>query len=347
VVNYRDKLVEGMVANNYEREFAERVFKQIQGFGDYGFPESHAASFAKLVYVSAWIKCHYPAAFACALLNSQPMGFYQPAQIVTDARNHGVVVLPPDVNRSQWDNTLESGRLRLGFRQIAGFAATDAKTLLAARGDGYDSAEDLWRRSRLDQAALTRLADADAFTSLNLPRRQALWTVRALSAPLPPLFAHAGWGKEQPVVLPEMDIGEQVVEDYAHLRLSLKAHPLSLMRRDLAGIGIVPAAELASLRRKKVTAAGLVLVRQRPGTASGVVFLTLEDETGVVNVVVWPHMFEKARAAILSGRMLQVSGTLQIEDGVIHLVAESILDRTPWLTRLSGAGLKTASRDFH
>jgi len=347
VNRYETRLIEGMVANGYQRDFAERVFKQIQGFGDYGFPESHAASFAHLVYVSAWIKCHYPDAFACALLNSQPMGFYAPAQIVGDARNHGVRVLPPDINHSQWDNTLEKGALRLGFRQILGFAAKDAEKLRTSRGDGYGNVQLLWRRSGLDQAALTRLADADAFGSLGLPRRQALWAVRALAAAPPPLFAHAGWGEEQPVVLPEMGIGEQVVEDYAHLHLSLKAHPLSLMRREFQEIGIVPAAELARQRRKKVTAAGLVLVRQRPGTASGVIFLTLEDETGVANVVVWPHMFEKARAAVLGGKLLQVSGALQIEDGVVHLVAETILDRTPWLTRLAGTGLKTASRDFH
>ena len=347
VVNYRDKLVEGMVAKGYERDFAERVFKQIEGFGDYGFPESHAASFAHLVYISAWIKCHYPDAFACALLNSQPMGFYQPAQIVRDAKDHGVTVQPPDINHSQWDNRLEDGALRLGFRQIAGFSAGDAEALLKARDAGYSSAETLWRRSRLDQAALTRLADADAFNSVGLTRRPALWTVRALAEPPPPLFALMEATPEQPVVLPKMDIGEQVVEDYAHLRLSLKAHPLSLMRRDLAGIGIVPSAELPRTRRRKAVVAGLVLVRQQPGTASGVIFLTLEDETGVINVVVWRRIYEQARAAILSGRLLQVSGTLQIEDGVIHLVAETILDRTSWLTRLSGTGLKTSSRDFH
>ena len=347
VNQYKTRLIEGMVKNGYERDFAERVFKQIEGFGDYGFPESHAASFALLVYVSAWIKCHYPDAFACALLNSQPMGFYAPAQIVRDAREHGVTVLPPDINRSQWDNILEDGALRLGFRQITGFSEEDAKTLLEARGAGYVSAEALWRRGRLDQAPLTRLADADAFNSVGLSRRPALWTVRALAAPPPPLFALMEAGPEQPVVLPKMDIGEQVVEDYAHLRLSLKAHPLSLMRRDLAGIGIVPAAELSQSRRKRTVVAGLVLVRQQPGTASGVIFLTLEDETGIVNVVVWRRIYEQARAAILSGRLLQVSGTLQIEDGVIHLVAETIKDRTSWLTRLSGTGLKTSSRDFH
>jgi len=347
VTRYETKLIEGMVANGYERDFAERVYNQIKGFGDYGFPESHAASFAHLVYVSAWLKCHYPDAFACALLNSQPMGFYQPAQIVRDAREHGVEVLPPDINESLWDNRLTEGALRLGFRQIAGFSAKDAEALLKARGAGYSSAEALWRRSRLASAALTRLADADAFNSVGLSRRPALWTVRALAEPPAPLFALLEAAPEQEVILPKMDIGEQVVEDYAHLRLSLKAHPLSLMRRDLAGIGVVPAAELARTRRKKANVAGLVLVRQQPGTASGVIFLTLEDETGVVNVVVWRRVYEQARAAILRGRLLQVGGALQIEDGVIHLVAETIHDRTAWLTRLSGTGLKTSSRDFH
>jgi len=337
-----------MVANKYERDFAERLFKQIEGFGDYGFPESHAASFAILVYISAWIKCHYPAVFACALLNSQPMGFYAPAQIVRDARDHGVTVLPPDFNLSLWDNTLESGSLRLGFRQIGGFPQDDAGKLLKVRGAGYASPEDLWRRSGLDAAALRRLADADSFGSIGLPRRQALWAVRALSAPLPPLFARIGLGGEQPVVLPKMTMGEQVVEDYAHLRLSLKTHPLALMRRALAVENIVPARELEGRGDgRRVTVEGLVLVRQRPGTASGVIFVTLEDETGVCNVVVWPHLFEKARAAVLSGRLLRIAGKLQIEDGVVHLVAEKIVDRTTELTRLSGSGLKTASRDFH
>jgi len=348
VDKYRDRLIEGMVANKYERDFAERLFKQIEGFGDYGFPESHAASFAILVYISAWIKCHYPAVFACALLNSQPMGFYAPAQIVRDARDHGVPVLSPDFNHSLWDNTLEDGALRLGFRQITGFSEADAKTLLKTRGAGYASPEDLWRRSGLDAAALRRLADADAFGSIGLPRRQALWAVRALGAALPPLFARIGLGREHPVVLPKMTMGEQVVEDYAHLRLSLKTHPLALMRRALAVENIVPARELEGRGDgRRVTVEGLVLVRQRPGTASGVIFVTLEDETGVCNVVVWPHLFEKARAAVLTGRLLRIAGKLQIEDGVVHLVAEKILDRTAELTRLSGAGLKTSSRDFH
>ncbi|HMA51065.1 MAG TPA: OB-fold nucleic acid binding domain-containing protein, partial [Magnetospirillaceae bacterium] len=348
VNRYETRLVEGMVKNGYQRDFAERVFNQIKGFGDYGFPESHAASFAHLVYVSAWIKCHYPAVFACALLNSQPMGFYAPAQIVRDARDHGVTVLPPDINLSHWDNTLDKGALRLGFRQITGFSETDAKSLLKSRDAGYASPEDLWRRSGLDSAALRRLADADSFGSIGLPRRQALWAVRALSAPLPPLFAAMGLGREQPVVLPKMTMGEQVVEDYAHLRLSLKTHPLALMRRDLAAEKIVPARELDGRGDgRRVTVEGLVLVRQRPGTASGVIFVTLEDETGVCNVVVWPHMFEKARAAVLNGRLLRVAGRLQIEDKVVHLVAETILDRTPMLTMLAESGLKTSSRDFH
>jgi error-prone DNA polymerase len=347
VSQYETKLIEGMVKNGYQRDFAERVYNQIKGFGDYGFPESHAASFALLVYVSAWIKCHYPDAFACALLNSQPMGFYAPAQIVRDVREHGVTVLPPDINHSHWDNRLEGGALRLGFRQISGFSSKEAEALIKTRGAGYASAEALWRRSRLDQGALTRLADADAFNSVGLSRRPALWTVRALGVPPPPLLALLEAAPEQQVVLPKMEMGEQVVEDYAHLRLSLKAHPLSLMRRDLAKVGIVPAVDLPRRGRKQAVVAGLVLVRQQPGTASGVIFLTLEDETGIVNVVVWRTIYRQARAAILKGRLLQVSGTLQIEDGVIHLVAETILDRTDWLTRLSGTGLKSSSRDFH
>ena len=343
---FHDKLIDGMVAKGYQPEFAARVFRQIEGFGDYGFPESHAASFAHLVYVSAWLKCHHPAVFACALLNSQPMGFYAPAQIVGDARAHGVRVLPVDVNHSDWDCTLESGSLRLGLRQISGFARKDADALLAARGTLYASPAQLGRRAGLAAAALTRLADADAFTSLGLSRRQALWAARACTAPPPPLFAALEDSREAEVTLPAMALGEQVVEDYAHLRLSLRAHPLSLLRPTLARHRVVPAARLPVCRHR-VTVAGLVLVRQRPGTASGVIFMTLEDETGVSNIVVWPHLFESNRIAVLCGRLLQIEGRLQNEDNVIHVLAEKIIDRSAWLDALATPGFRSASRDFH
>jgi error-prone DNA polymerase len=345
VSRFQDKLTSGMVAKGYQRDFAERVFRQIEGFGDYGFPESHAASFAHLVYVSSWLKCHHPAVFACALLNSQPMGFYAPAQIVGDARAHGVEVRPVDINHSDWDCTIERGALRLGFRQIAGFAQADAERLMAARGSGYSSPAALWRRASLSAAALTRLADADAFTSLDLTRRQALWAVRALTAPPPPLFAALD-AKEPEVTLPRMGLGEEVAEDYSFLRLSLKAHPLALLRERLAREGVMPAARLGT-KRGRVAVAGLVLVRQRPGTASGVVFMTLEDESGVANIVVWPTLFEKARLALMCGRLLKIEGRLQNEDGVIHVIAEKAQDYSSWLDELAGATLRMASRDFH
>jgi error-prone DNA polymerase len=347
VSRFQDKLISGMVAKGYSPDFAERVFRQIEGFGDYGFPESHAASFAHLVYVSAWLKCRHPAVFACALLNSQPMGFYAPAQIVGDARAHGVRVLPVDINHSEWDCTLEEdGALRLGFRQISGFPREAANRLIAARGEAFPSPTALWRRSGLSAALLTRLADADAFTSLGLSRRQALWAVRALTAAPLPLFAALEENREAEVSLPAMALGEQVVEDYTHLRLSLKAHPLSLLRERFALEKVVPAAGLAS-RQGRVAVAGLVLVRQRPGTASGVVFLTLEDETGVSNIIVWPKLFEAARLPLMAGRLLRIEGRLQKEDGVIHIVAERVTDRSDWLDGMADPRFRAASRDFY
>jgi error-prone DNA polymerase len=233
------------------------------------------------------------------------------------------------------------------LRQISGFPKAEAERLVAARGSGYESVEALWRRGGLSPAALVRLADADAFASLALGRRQALWQARALSAPPPPLFARLEEQRREPAVaLPVMSLGEQVVEDYVHLRLSLKAHPLALLRRRLDGDGVVPAAALGR-RRGRAAVAGLVLVRQRPGTASGVVFMTLEDESGIANIIVWPQLFETARLAIMGGRLLRVEGRLQHQDGVIHLVAENIADRSPWLDQLADGTIRVASRDFH
>ncbi len=364
---FRDKFIGGMVRNGYELDFAERCFQQIQGFGEYGFPESHAASFALLVYVSAWMKCHYPAAFAAALLNSQPMGFYAPAQIVRDAREHGVEVRGVDVNASDWDATLESGKdagrpaLRLGLRQIKGFARKDADALLAARGAGYRSPADLLARSGLGRAVLTRLAEADAFRSLDLDRRRALWAAKGLRDDGLPLFAGLApeqrQGAEPAVRLPEMRLGEHIVSDYAFLELSLKAHPMALLRRGFAREGVARAVELATIEPGSLVAvAGLVLVRQRPGSASGVVFVTLEDETGIANLVVWPDAFERFRAQVMGATLMLCRGRLQREGLVIHVVAEELVDVSRRLAGLTepaprplhptGPALAVRSHDF-
>ena len=356
ISSFGRKLVDGMVNNGYDRAFAERCFKQIEGFGEYGFPESHAASFALLVYVSAWMKCRYPAAFACALLNSQPMGFYAPAQIVRDAREHGVELRPVDVNRSEWDCTLEPSEcqggvaLRLGFRQVKGLAEAETARLVAARGNGYPDPAALWRRAGLKAATMDRLALADAFGSMALKRRPALWAAKGLQDAALPLFAAAGeeeLANEPSVALPQMALGEEVVADYTALRLSLKCHPLELLRGAIAadhqGDGVVPAGELSRMDDgKRVAVAGLVLVRQRPGTASGVVFMTLEDETGIANLVVWNAMLERYRAVVMGARLVVALGKLQREGQVIHLVVDRLIARDDLLRSLGepdGGGL--------
>jgi error-prone DNA polymerase len=334
------RMIEGMKANGYDADFAERCFRQIEGFGEYGFPESHAASFARLVYVSAWMKRRYPAVFACALLNSQPMGFYAPAQIVRDASDHGVEVRPADVNHSDWDCTLEprppGGRvaLRLGLRQISGFAEAEAAKLVAARGEGYASPRELWRRADLKAASLRKLAEADAWRSVGLDRRQALWALKGLGEAPPPLLAAAD-RHEPAVALPEMPLGEHVVEDYRALKLSLKAHPVSFLRESLAREGVVQADRLPQVRPGAVvTVAGLVLVRQRPATASGIIFITLEDETGVANLIVRPELFEASRKTVLGGRLIAARGKLEREGLVIHVLARSLTDLTDRLDAL-------------
>ncbi len=362
LAEFRQRLLAGMAARGYAPDFAERVFKQIEGFAEYGFPESHSASFAHLVYVSAWLKCHHPAVFACALLNSQPMGFYAPAQIVRDAQDHGVAIRPVDVNASDWDYTLEpaaDGRLalRVGFRQIAGAVEQDMRKLVALRGDGYASPLALWRRAGMAVAGLERLAKADAFGSLGLSRRQALWAVKALDAPPPPLFAGLEAPSTEPAVaLPIAAMGEEVVADYGALRLSLKAHPLALLRAELAADGVATAASLERRRSGRVSVAGLVLIRQRPGSASGVIFMTIEDETGVANIVVWPQVFERFRRTVLTASLIRVDGRLQRQGAVIHVVADGLTDHTERLLRLAapaevtaaGEGaLRLPSRDFH
>ena len=425
IATFQEKMVEGMAAKGYDREFAERCFRQIEGFGEYGFPESHAASFALLVYASCWMKCRYPDVFAAAMLNSQPLGFYAPAQLVRDAREHGVEVREVDVNLSDWDCTLETlipasgekvagdsppdeGRrgggapplpacgervgvsgganssgeggaaphpaaarppsprergegihprhaemaphirathaVRLGLRQIVGLREEDMRRLVERRGQAYDSVRDLWLRSGLSSAVLEKLADADAFRSLGLDRRQALWAVRGLDRVGDqddlPLFASRPARETEPDArLPPMPLGAHVVEDYRRLSLSLKAHPASFMRARLSARGILRSDALPKVKNgERVTVAGLVLVRQRPGTAKGVIFMTLEDETGVANVIVWPKAFERLRAIVLGARFVAVTGKLQSEQGVIHIVAERMNDLTPMLGLLSEAG---------
>jgi error-prone DNA polymerase len=363
---FRDKMVEGMVSRGYDRGFAERCFRQIEGFGEYGFPESHAASFALLVYVSAWIKCHHPAVFACGLLNSQPMGFYAPAQIVRDACEHGVEVRPVDVNHSEYDCTLEcdargAPALRLGFRQVKGLAEKDALQLTAARGNGYFDVEALWRKGRLFPASLETLARADAMGSMGLKRREALWAVRGLPKGALPLFAAMGadeQGNEERVDLPEMPLGAEVVEDYEALHLSLKCHPMKLLRESFARDDALPATSLGEVAHgTRIRTAGLVLVRQRPGSANGVIFLTLEDETGVANIIVWPKTYERFRRTVLASRLLMVEGVLQREGIVIHTVSQTLIDctdRLSWLLEepLAPRTMRVesspfSSRDFH
>jgi error-prone DNA polymerase len=362
----KQKFIDGMIANCYTREFAEGSFAQIEGFGEYGFPESHAASFAILVYASSWLKCYYPDVFATALLNAQPMGFYAPAQIVRDAIDHGVEVRPIDVNASEWDNTLEPGpkagarlharhaemrhdvkstrAMRLGFRQAQGLKEESLKRLVANRGAGYDSVRDLWLRSGLSPAEIERLADIDAFRSLGLDRRDALWAARGLNRiggqdDLPLFARHEDRTREPDFDLPRMHLGEHVVEDYRTMGLSLKTHPCALLRDELAPRRAVKAEDLTKIRNgERVRVSGLVLVRQRPGTASGVIFMTLEDETGIANIVVWPKLFEQFRAEVLGGRLVAIDGPVQSESGVIHVIAERVHDWTPLLAKLSSHG---------
>ncbi len=343
----QDMMVGRMIARGYDPVFAERCFNQIKGFGEYGFPESHAASFALLVYVSSWLKCHYPAAFAAALLNSQPMGFYAPAQIVRDAREHGVTVLPVDVNCSDWDCTLErvSGRiaLRLGLRQVDGFPEAAAARIVAARqaGGAFRDLRDMKERAALSPALAERLAAADCFNSLGLGRRQALWDARSLiAAPDLPLFAAMAQrdeGAEREITrLPQMPLSEEVVTDYQTQRLSLKAHPLAFLRASLAERGFIRASDLRNRKyRSTVQVAGVVLIRQRPGSAKGVCFITLEDESGVVNLVIWPDLMEKQRKVIMSARLMEVKGRVEYDDEVIHVIATQLTDATAALHSLS------------
>jgi len=391
---FRDKFMDGMTSRGYAHDFAERCFKQIEGFGEYGFPESHAASFALLVYVSAWIKCLYPDVFCAAILNSQPMGFYQAAQLVRDARQHGVEVLEADVNRSDWDCTLEPASagsrhrfaVRLGFRQIQGLGEEELKQLMSARGNGYAGIERLAAVAGVSRFTIERLAEADAFRSLGLDRRAALWAARRLDAigvkkanagqgastdahlPLPLLAPHMGdeLFPEPEVALPTMPLSEHVAEDYLATGLSLKEHPVSFFRERLTRQGVMRNIDHRSEalpQNRRITVAGLVLTRQMPG-AKGVVFMTLEDETDIANIIVWPKVFARNRRVVMTSRLVAVRGRLQRAGIVVHVLAESFIDLSAQLNRLrdgdlfaetSRDGLQASqadlpllkSRDFH
>ncbi|RIJ16787.1 error-prone DNA polymerase [Henriciella mobilis] len=400
--NYEDMMVERMAARGYEKAFAQRCFDQVKGFGEYGFPESHAASFALLVYVSSWLKCHHPDVFCAALLNSQPMGFYAPAQIVRDAREHGVEVREADVNLSDWDNTLEPSGLsardssspggdgpcacalayededlhgptgpgaegpsrrrgtacehthqrlavRLGFRQVDGLGEDEMEQMLQARLGGFDAPEDIRRRAGITRRAMELLAAADAFRSMGLDRRAALWAARGEAAGKPlPLFAAADTaeqGGEVRTPLPEMPLSEHVLQDYQTTRLSLKEHPMSFLRAHYRSLRTISTKEAVELRNgSRVQTAGIVLVRQRPGSASGVCFITLEDETGIANLVVWPNVFERFRAVVMGARIMFVKGRVQRADNVTHIVAEQLIDRTDDLGLLSETTLSDPLR---
>ncbi|WP_435166742.1 error-prone DNA polymerase [Falsirhodobacter sp. 1013] len=344
---FRDKLIHGMVERGYAVEFAERTFRQLEGFGSYGFPESHAASFALIAYASAWLKCHHPDAFCAALLNSQPMGFYAPAQIVRDALDHGVEIRPICVNASHWDCTLEPAgdafAVRLGLRMVKGLANIHAAAIVTERRDEpFTSIDDLWQRvAGVPVAALHRLAEADAFRpGLDLARREALWAIKGLPDTDLPLFAAARADAAEPAVtLRPMPAGREVVEDYSHTGLSLRRHPVAFLRDDLRKRRIIPCAEaMATRNRRWCEVAGLVLVRQRPGSAKGVMFLTLEDESGIANLVIWPKVFETHRRIILGAGMIAVKGHVQREGEVVHLIVRRVTDLS---AELRGVGALT------
>ena len=375
VAKFHDKMISGMIARGYEPEFAERCFRQIEGFGTYGFPESHAASFALLVYVSAWIKRHYPDVFICALLNAQPMGFYSPSQLVAEARRSGIAVRPADVSHSGWDSTLEPDpanrdglhALRLGLRLVKGLAAGEGERIAASRGPSgrgtpWSSLADIMRRADVSARSLEAIANADGFASLGLNRRQALWEVRALAGQRwqeLPLFAHATRrhhdlaGEEPAVTLPQAHAGEEVAADYRSLGLSLKDHPVRLLSRPLAKDGWQTCAVAHEARDgQRLRLAGLVTMRQRPGTAKGTVFLTLEDGLHSLNVIIWPKLTETYRDAMLRSQILGVVGRIQREKAVLHFIADQLFNLNGYLRYLdedaarNQRGTRMRSRDF-
>jgi len=345
---YHSKIVDGMTSRGYEKAFAEQIFQQIHGFSEYGFPESHAASFALLVYASCWIKCHHPAEFLAAMLNSQPLGFYSPSQLMQDARRHGVDVRPVDVMYSDWDCTLEDlphpPALRLGLRQVSGLKQAAVERLVAARAEApFDGAEDLARRADLDLADMKLLAAADALTSLSGHRRQQVWEAAALRT-TPRLLRDAPVD-EDVLELPAAPEGEEIVWDYASTGLTLRRHPLALLRPQLAKRGFKTAADLASYPNGRIAhTCGIVTLRQQPDTANGTIFVSLEDETGVVQVICWKRIREQQRAPLLQSRLMGVHGTWQREGEVMNLIAGRLEDLTPLLGRLAAS---STSRDFH
>lgn len=348
---FQRKLIDGMTGNGYSADFADRVFRQLQGFGEYGFPESHASSFAILVWASCWLKNHYPAAFTAALLNSQPMGFYAPAQLVGDARKHGVTVLPVDVNFSEWDCTLESvtqqrakaaPALRLGFRMLTGFSAVHGDQIVKQRGARlYVSLDEFADRTGLSSSVLARLSRADAFASLLLSRRSALWQSLPDHTPTP-LLEVEPTGIEPAVALPTLGAFGEVVADYRTTGLSLKAHPLKFLRRQLDQRRITPAWRLASIKDGRfLRVAGLVMVRQRPSTAKGITFVTLEDETGIVNLIVRPEVWERHHQAARAATVLLAHGIVQNQESVIHVLVNRLEDLSQEL-----AQVESMSHDF-
>ncbi len=357
IASLEKRFLEGMRSNGYPEDFAERCFNQIKGFGTYGFPEAHAISFANLVYVSAWIKYHYPDVFCAALLNSQPMGFYAPAQLVRDAGEHGVEIRPMDVNCSDWDTTLEPAgdlslhAVRLGLHMVAGLPEKEARAIVAARGAGYHSPAEIARRAGCSRRALDRLAQADAFSSMSIGRRQALWKTSTLDGKLPPLFAAADLFEDPEVELPAVTPGQEVLADYVAAGLSLRAHPLSFLRSRLKAARVITVAELKNTPDgKSVLVAGLVLFRQHPQTAKETIFLTIEDETGAANLIAWKHVHEKYHDAVYHAKLLACQGVVQREGQVLHVIARHIQDWSNQLKHLDpqqGAPAFPAhSRDF-
>jgi error-prone DNA polymerase len=356
VSRFKEKLVSGMIKNGYSAEFAEKTFSQLEGFGSYGFPESHAASFALIAYASNYVKRHFPDVFCTALLNSQPMGFYAPAQIVQDARAHGIEVRPVCINQSRWDCTLEliertnRHAVRLGMRLVKGLAVADSARIVAARMNAsFETVDDVWRRSHVPTEALVQLAEADAFLpSLKLQRRDAIWAIKALRDEPLPLFAAASEREaraiteqqEPEVALRQMTAGHNVVADYSHVGLTLRDHPIAFLRKELTARRIVTCAEAMNARDGRwLMTAGLVLVRQKPGSAKGVMFITIEDETGPANLVVWPSLFERRRRIVLGSSMMAINGRVQREGEVAHLVAQQLFDLSGELAELTDRDL--------
>lgn len=343
---FEDKLINGMRERGYDEDFARQIFRQIEGFGEYGFPESHSASFALLVYVSCWLKCHTPAAFTCALLNSQPMGFYSASQLVQDVRRHGVEVRAVGINDSDWDCTLEAGKedaavLRLGLRMVKGLSENTGRRIVTERKNGaYRQVQQLLERARLDQRELGVLATSGALRVLSGDRHKARWAVAGAEKPMP-LFQSMDRYEAAPLLKKPTE-GQNIVADYQSTGLTLERHPMCLLRRNLDRYDYATAERLPDLSNgQRINVAGLVITKQRPGTASGVTFVTLEDETGQINLIVWKKVAEEFRPALLNARLLGIAGELQIEGKVIHVIAQQLFDHTEML-----GGLSVRSRDF-